>query len=188
MPAVQKNVEQVARILAECLRKGYTVDIDGLGVFRPNSGGYEFQPHTAPKVFLAYVREDLGQVERLYRALRRRGFDPWLDRKKLLPGQDWPRAIRRAIELADFFVACFSRRSVRKRGEFHSELRFALDCARRLPLDDVYFLPVRLDECPVPPQISREIQYVDLFPDWNAGVARLVRALHSAAGRRRQAA
>jgi hypothetical protein len=164
------------------------VDIDGLGVFRPASGSYEFQPHTAPKVFLAYVREDLGAVQRIYRALRRRGFDPWLDRKKLLPGQDWPRAIQRAIEVADFFVACFSSRAVRKRGEFHSELRYALECARRLPLDDVYFLPVRLDECPVPPRIAREIQYVDLFPDWNAGIARLVAALHSAAGRRRKAA
>lgn len=164
------------------------MDIDGLGVFRPASGSYEFQPHTAPKVFLAYVREDLGAVQRIYRALRRRGFDPWLDRKKLLPGQDWPRAIQRAIEVADFFVACFSSRAVRKRGEFHSELRYALECARRLPLDDVYFLPVRLDECPVPPRIAREIQYVDLFPDWNAGIARLVAALHSAAGRRRKAA
>lgn len=183
-----KSVEQVVRILAECLREGYTVEIDGFGVFRPSPQGYEFHPRTAPRVFLAYVREDLAQVERLYRALRRRGYEPWLDRKKLLPGQDWPRAIQRAIELADFFVACFSSRAVRKRGEFHSELRYALECARRLPLDDVYIVPVRLDECTVPARITREIQYVDLFPDWNAGINRLVAALESAKSRRAKAA
>ena len=33
---------------------------------------------------------------------------PWLDRKKLLPGQVWTRCIDRAIENSDFFVACFS--------------------------------------------------------------------------------
>ncbi|MCS6952216.1 MAG: TIR domain-containing protein [Bryobacterales bacterium] len=182
------SVEQVVRILAQCLREGYTVDIDGLGIFRPTRHGYEFQPRTAPRVFLAYVREDLEQVERLYRALRRRGYDPWLDRKKLLPGQDWPRAIQRAIELADFFIACFSSRAVRKRGEFQSELRYALECARRLPLDELYLLPVRLDDCAVPARVSREIQYVDLFPDWHGGIRRLVAALESARSRRPKAA
>ena len=43
-----------------------------------------------------------------------------------------------------------------------------------VPLDEVFLLPVRLDECRVPPRIQRETQYVDLFPAWDAGFARIV--------------
>ena len=35
-------------------------------------------------------------------------------------------------------MPCFSARSVGKKGGFQAELRYALDCARRIPLDGVY--------------------------------------------------
>lgn len=169
---------QVAGIVRRCLEQGGSVEIDGLGSFQPDGkGGFEFLPETRPKVFLAYVIEDVEAAERLYGDLLAQGLDPWLDRKKLLPGQNWPRAIERAIAASDFFVACFSRRAGGKRGCFQSELRFALDCARRLPLEDVFLIPVRFEECGVPERISRELQYVDLFPDWNKGVRRLLAAI-----------
>ena len=110
---------------------------------------------------------------------------PWLDHRKLLPGQNWPRAIEEAIETSDFFVACFSRLSVRKKGSFQAEIRFALDCARRVPLDEAFLIPVRLDECRVPAKIRREIQYIDLFPDWNCGVRRIVSVLKKQMRKRR---
>jgi hypothetical protein len=47
-----------------------------------------------------------------------------------------------------------------------------------MPLDQIYLIPVRLEECPVPSLISREIHYVDLFPDWEAGLRRVVSAVH----------
>ena len=133
-------------ILRQCLEEGSAVEIDGLGVFHPGSGGYEFYPSAGQKVFIAYVEEDRACAGRLYDALKASGFEPWLDRKKLLPGQNWPRAIERAIEVSDFFVACLSRRALQKRGAFQTELRYALDCARRQPLDHVYFIPLRLEE------------------------------------------
>jgi hypothetical protein len=174
----RSSTAQVAGIVRQCLEHGGTVEIDGLGAFRPDgSGGFEFLPQTRPKVFLAYAAEDAEAAARLYGDLLARGFDPWLDRKKLLPGQNWPRAIERAISASDFFVACFSRHSGSKRGYFQSELRYALDCARRLPLEDVFLIPVRFDDCGVPERISRELQYVDLFPDWRRGVLRLLAAM-----------
>jgi len=95
----------------------------------------------------------------------------------LLPGQDWPRRIQEAIESSDFFIACFSRNSVMKRGGFQVELRQALECAQRLPLDEVFIIPVRLDDCAVPARIRRETQYVNLFPDWDAGLDRVIRII-----------
>src|ERR1039457_7004497 len=99
----------------------------------------------------------------------------------------WPRAIEAAIESSDFFVACFSGNSVRKKGGFQSELRYALDCARQVPLDEIYIVPVRLDECPVPRTIQHELQYIDLFPDWDGGMERLLTMLRREVERRRPA-
>ncbi len=97
--------------------------------------------------------------------------------KKLLPGQNWPRAIEAAIESSDYFVACFSRRSVMKHGTFQTELRFAIDCASRVPADDIFLIPVRLDDCELPRWMARRLQYLNMFPDWKAGLQRLVKAL-----------
>jgi len=98
-----------------------------------------------------------------------------------MPGQNWTHSIERAIADADAFVACFSPRSVHKRGQFQSELRHALECAATRPLDDVFLLPVRLEPCIVPHRIASQVQYVDLYPDWERGVARIVRSIRRAA-------
>ena len=62
-------------------------------------------------------------------------------------------------------------------GGFQAEIRYALDCARRIPLDEIFVVPVRLDACRVPRSIQRELQYVDLFPEWERGVTRLVETM-----------
>ena len=172
------SVEQLAVLICHSLRDSSTVEIDGLGVFTRNElGQVAFHPRTRTRVFIAYAVEDALTADRLYAALEARGYDPWLDRRKLLPGQNWPQRIEEAIEGADFFVACFSRNSVGKRGGFQTEIRFALQCASRIPLDDVFLIPVRLDACRVPARITRETQYLDLWPDWNAGLEHLVKTL-----------
>jgi len=166
---------QIARIVRQCLESGGEVEIDGLGAFRRSRDGeFTFVPGTRPKVFLAYAVEDRPFVERLSDAFAAARFDPWMDCRKLLPGQNWSRAIERAIAVSDFFVACFSTRSIGKRGSFQSELRYALACAAKQPLEDVFFIPVRLEDCRVPTRVAEEFQYVDLFPDWDEGFRRLV--------------
>jgi hypothetical protein len=165
-------------MIRRSLERGQTVEIDGLGMFRQGAGGaYEFIAQTEPQVFIAYVEEDLLLARRLRDRIAAAGCSPWMDKDKLIPGQNWPRAIRRAIEISDAFVACFSARSTCKRGPFQSELRWALQCAQRMPLEESFLIPVRLEACTVPRQIQERVQYVDLFPDWDAGVKKLVRAV-----------
>ena len=177
--------EQVARVVVRGLAAGKVVEIDGLGVFYPDAAqGCRFEPSGLPQVFIAYVKEDLKTVERLSEALEAAGFSPWTDARKLLPGQNWPRAIESAIETSDFFVACFSENSVDKAGGFQAEVRYALDCARRVPLDEIFMVPLRLDGCRVPRSIQREFQYVDLFPDWARGIRRLVGTMRREVARR----
>jgi hypothetical protein len=54
-----------------------------------------------------------------------------------------------------------------------------------VPLDEIYIVPVRLDLCAVPRAIQHELQYIDLFPDWEEGVERLVTMLRREVERRR---
>ena len=169
---------RIVKIVREALERGAAVEIDGLGTFRRGPRRrFEFISQTKARVFIAYVEEDLRPARKLYAAFEQHGFRPWLDKKKLMPGQNWPRAIETAIQTCDFFVACFSRRSTCKRGTFHSELRYALNCAARVPLDEIFFIPVRLDGCIVPGKISKRIQYIDLFTDWEAGVRKLIEVM-----------
>lgn len=172
---------QIFEILRRSLEAGQEVEIEGLGRFRATPQGYRFDPETQPTVFVAYAVEDLEIVRKVVESLRAAGCSPWLDKDRLMPGQNWTQSIERAIAESDAFVACFSPRSISKRGQFQSELRHALDCAQRRPLDDVFFLPVRLERCAVPQRIADQVQYVDLFPDWERGVKRLVRSIKKAA-------
>jgi hypothetical protein len=164
------TIDEFGRLITCSLNCARAVEIDGLGVFKRDiAGEVSFERSKMPRVFIAYAVEDKEAAEQLFEEFTAHGFSAWLDRRKLLPGQEWPRQIEDAILSADFFIACFSSRSVQKRGGFQIELRFALNCAHRMPLDDVYLIPVRLDQCDVPARIQRETQYVDLFPDWRKG-------------------
>jgi hypothetical protein len=184
---LQSTARRVAQVLRESLERGAPVEIEGLGTFLPGKKqGFRFVAQTKPRIFIAYVEEDLALARKLYHQFLDDGFDPWLDKAKLLPGQNWPRAIETAIQTADFFVACFSRRSVLKRGTFQSELRYALECAARVPLDEIFFLPLRLEACTVPQRITRHIQYLDLFPEWEEGVRRVSAAIHHQMEKRSQ--
>jgi hypothetical protein len=178
---------RIARIVRDALAQGHSVEIDGLGEFVPDrAAGVRFVAQTKPRIFIAYVEEDLARARKLYRAFERYGLRPWMDKLKLMPGQNWPRAIENAIQTSDFFVACFSQRAAGKRGTFHSELRFALACAERVPLDEIFFIPIRLDGCSVPGRIARSFQYVDLFPDWEAGLGRVLEVIERQLRKRRR--
>jgi hypothetical protein len=175
------TADEVASLVKRCLADGVEVEIERIGKFHPRDDGrFDFTAERRPSVFLAYAAEDAARVGELYEALAQAGLDPWMDTKKLLAGQNWPRAIERAIERADCFVACFSKRAANKRGWFQCEMRYALDCARRRPAEEVFLVPVRLEECEVPAAIRRELQYVDLFPSLAKGARSLVRAIRNA--------
>ncbi len=177
------NLERkLAALLEESFSRGEPIVLEGIGtVSRGGAGQICVEPWKHPRVFLAYAVEDISQVRSIFRFLKTRGFEPWMDVECLLPGQNWPRAIERAIESADFVVPCFSKVSTSKRGFFQAELRYALDCAVMRPLDEIYLVPVRLEPCRVPSTIQRRTQYVDLFPEPESGLARLLKTLRSKA-------
>src|SRR4051794_25853176 len=98
------SMDKVAGIVRDALGRGATVDIDGLGSFRKIGNQYCFQPTDRPRVFVAYAHEDREQAGNIFDALQDQGVDAWMDERKILPGQNWARAIRNALETADFVI------------------------------------------------------------------------------------
>jgi len=128
------------------------------------------------KVFLCYAKEDQEKVEELYGTLKQGGHSPWMDKKDLLPGQDWEAEIRQAIEKADFFIACMSRKSVNKRGYVQKEVRFALDVLGQIPHGQIFLIPLRLEPCDIPRPLT-SLHWIDI--DSTDFRDRLFRALGS---------
>lgn len=136
------------------------------------------------RIFLSYAREDESAVKELYQRLSDEGFEPWMDRQDILPGERWDTSIESAIQKSDFFLACLSTRSVGKRGVIQRELEDALNAWQGMSLHDIYLIPVRLEECDIP-RILRHLQWLDLFEV--EGWARLLKAIQVGMKRRAEA-
>lgn len=133
----------------------------------------------ALRVFLCHSSDDKPAVRELYKQLVKEGFDPWLDEEKLLPGQNWKREISKAVREADAVLVCLSQNSISKRGYIQKEIRFALDVACEFPEGTIFLIPVKLEKCEVPEQLS-ELHWVNLFEA--DGFGRLVKTLDYRAG------
>jgi hypothetical protein len=130
-----------------------------------------------PTVFLSYAHEDRPEAERLWSDLTAAGLSVWFDRESLLPGQQWKPAIRTAIRNPRFFVAPMSSRSVTKRGFVNREFIEAFEVLEELPESAVFLIPLRIDDCEPSHRRLMDLHKLDLFPDWEAGLTRLLEAL-----------
>lgn len=115
----------------------------------------------ALKVFLSYAREDREAVEDFYDRLVAERFEPWMDIRKLLPGQNWELEIDRALREANVVIAWLSNNSVSKRGFVQRETNFAIDSLKYKLPTDVYFVPILLEPCEVPTHVAVR-QYMDI--------------------------
>lgn len=131
------------------------------------------------KVFISYAHEDLDAARKLYEGLKSvPGIDPWFDKECLLPGMRWYPAIRKAIRESKFFIALLSKRSTTKRGFFYKEMNDALAILEEFPEDQIFFIPIRLEECNLSFESLREIHYVDFFPNWDEGLKKVLKVIN----------
>lgn len=115
-----------------------------------------------PRLFLSYAREDVDRVTQLYDDLMDAGYHPWMDTKDIVAGERWEHSIWKAVRNADFVLACLSTRSVGKRGFLQKELKRVLSIWEEKLEDDIYLIPIRLDECIVPENLA-DFQWLNLF-------------------------
>ena len=131
------------------------------------------------KVFLCHAHADRDSVRGLYARLTKDGVDAWLDKEKLLPGQDWELEIRKAVREADVVVVCLSKQ-FNQAGFRQKEVRLALDTAMEKPEGEIFIIPARLEECDNLESL-RKWHWVDLFED--DGYEMLMRTLRTRADR-----
>lgn len=113
-------------------------------------------------VFISYAREDREKALTYYEKFSSEGVSPWLDVKKLLPGQNWEAEIDRALNTAHLVVLLLSPRSVTKRGFVQREANEALSRLKYKLPTDIFVIPLLLEPCEVPDAIGSKLQYVDL--------------------------
>lgn len=126
------------------------------------------------RIFLSYTPEDFIKVQELYQKLAGQGFQPWMDELDIYAGENRKMNIQNAIRHSDFFLACLSTKSVNKRGKFQKEFKEAIEIWKEKLNNDIYLIPVRLDDCEIPENL-RETQCVDLFV--NDGFAELIKGV-----------
>lgn len=126
------------------------------------------------RVFLCHASDDKSTARDLYKRFLKDNFDPWLDEKNILPGQDWNHEIKKAVRESDVVLVLVSSNSINKAGYVQKEIRQAIDVAEEQPEGAIFLIPVRLEDCPIPERL-RHLQWVNFFE--NDGYDRLVRAL-----------
>jgi hypothetical protein len=129
-------------------------------------------------IFLIHAHSDRETVHKLYQRMVNDGLNIWLDVEQLQPGQDWQNEIRNALLQCDAVVVCLSHAFDEQKGYRHEELKLALEKANFLPEDEVFIVPVRLEECDMPESLRR-LHRVDLFKA--GGYKRLIQALQERA-------
>lgn len=137
----------------------------------------------ATYVFISYVRDNGLPVGIILERLRGQGLTVWCDRDDIGAGDRWSAAIRDGIRKSTYFLACFSKAfSAREDTYMYEELRIAaMELEKRR--DSKWFIPVRLDDCRLPDMRIGEVstlsdlQWIDLFPDFNIGMQRLIETL-----------
>lgn len=111
-------------------------------------------------------------MRQAYRVLKHAGYRPWLDEEELFPGQDWELEIPAALRASEAVVVFLSKVSVSKRGYVQREFRLALDALQEIPQGRIFVIPIKLDDCDVPP-LFRNLQW----SEWTDGLERVLESL-----------
>lgn len=136
-----------------------------------------YQENLKDIVFISYAREDSTMAERLYMDLRRNEINAWIDSKCLLPGENWQKTVSNTIKNASFFLLLISKYSVSKRGYVQREIKQALRVLEEFPTDQIFLIPVKLDETePVDAELQG-LNWVDIGNSYNKGIRRILTVL-----------
>lgn len=107
-------------------------------------------PVKRPTIFICYAKQDEQKAKELFRRLKATdAVDPWLDKYRLVLGDDWESEIRKAVNSADAFVACL-RPGFDEIGFRQREIRWATAALELRPPGRAYIIPFVIEPCPLP--------------------------------------
>ncbi|WP_242913414.1 TIR domain-containing protein [Brevundimonas pishanensis] len=114
-----------------------------------------------PLIFVSYASPDRERVMPFYSALKQRGLNAWIDKERLLGGQNWDFEIRKALNSASLIVMFISHNSITRRGYVQREIKLALHKLEEKLVDDIYIIPVMLDVDARRPDQLEGLQFLD---------------------------
>lgn len=112
------------------------------------------------KLFISYASEDIDEAQTLYRDLTDANLNPWIDKNDLVAGTNWSDELTKNIQNSDIFLALISSSSTTKRGEVQREIRIALTEFEKRLDDDIFIIPIRLDDSEAPEKLKK-YQWLD---------------------------
>lgn len=118
------------------------------------------QDQDSPQIFLSYANPDQQRVTPFFESLKNSGFNVWYDCKLLKPGQNWDFEIKRALDKSIIVIAFLSENSITRRGYVQREIKIALDKLSEKLIDDIYIIPVKLDDDIQIPEQLKGIQCI----------------------------
>jgi hypothetical protein len=95
-----------------------------------------------PRVFISYAREDADLAARVFDALQKAYFEPWLDQESLQGGDDWNKRIEADLDASDFVLVLYTPAFCRKTDSYVNK-EVALACERALRVRGSFLIPVR---------------------------------------------
>jgi hypothetical protein len=113
-----------------------------------------------PLIFISYATPDRDRVLSYYDALHAKGYDVWMDCRRIKPGQNWDFEIKRALNRAVLILLFISKTSVERRGYVQREINITTDKATEKLIDDIYRIPILLDDDALIPEQLKAIQIV----------------------------
>ena len=128
-------------------------------------------------IFISYAIEDYDVAYKIYNDLKNHDLAPWLDKLSLIPGQNWKSTITKSIKKSDYFLTLLSANSITKRGYVQKELKIAMDFIDELPSDEIFLIPVRLDNYLPIDEKLQNIHWVDLFESYEDGFKKILKTI-----------
>ena len=113
------------------------------------------------KLFLAHAKEDEKVTESIYEKLKTNGYSPWMDIRDIPAGVNWDNEIQKNFSSANVIIIILSKVSCQKNGYIRREMNEAIDKLKYYKPDDIFVIPILIDDSPVPTFISSKIQYID---------------------------
>jgi hypothetical protein len=132
---------------------------------------------------MSYLRDDKEQVSKLAEELRKHGAEVWMDVTDLVVGEPWEERVAEAIQLSEYFIACFSSKyRQRPTNGMSEELRYAIQLRQKAARGSCpEILPIKLDACDLPAieldahRSLTAIHWISVYgDDWSSGVNQLV--------------
>ncbi|RWN15787.1 MAG: TIR domain-containing protein [Mesorhizobium sp.] len=112
------------------------------------------------QIFISYAKPDHSAALEIYEWLETQGLNPWMDSEKLKPGQNWNFELQKALKRSTFIIAVISRNSVDRRGYIQKEITIALDRKTERLEDDIFIIPIVVDDLDGIPDRFKSIQVV----------------------------